>query len=361
MAAPTTIRSLVASPLDISLTTPFGIATGAQDVARNLLVQVELADGTGGYGEAAPFPAVNGETQGLARAAVEAARVVVEGADVREWRRLASAVRQAIGRVGSAQCAIETAILDALTRQAGLPLWAFFGGVETRLDTDMTVTTGTVDEARAAAHDILARGISTIKVKIGGGDRDADIARVAAIRAAAPDSPLLLDGNCGFDADGALQLLAALKGQGIGVALFEQPVPRDDYDGMRQVAQWGGVPVAADESAGSAADVLRLLQERACHVVNIKLMKCGVVEALDIAAVCRAAHLRLMIGGMVESKLAMTTSACFAAGLGGFEFVDLDTPMFMAEHHFAGGWEQRGSTLDLAGIAAGHGVTPTTM
>lgn len=358
MAAPTTIRSLTASPLDIALTTPFGIASGAQEVARNLLVHVELADGTRGYGEAAPFPAVNGETQELARAAVEAAQNVVEGADAREWRRLAATVRRAIGRVGSAQCAIETALLDALTRQAHMPLWAFFGGAGTRLDTDMTVTTGTVDEARAAASAILERGISTIKVKIGGGDIAGDIARVAAIHAAAPDSPLLLDGNCGFDADGALQLLAALKGQGIAVALFEQPVPRDDYDGMRQVAQWGGVPVAADESASSAADVLRLLQERACHVVNIKLMKCGIVEALDIAAVCRVSRLRLMIGGMVESKLAMTTSACFAAGLGGFEFVDLDTPMFMADDVFEGGWEQRGSTLELRGIAAGHGVNP---
>jgi L-alanine-DL-glutamate epimerase-like enolase superfamily enzyme len=358
MAASTTIRTLTASLLDIPLIAPFGIATGTQDVARNLLVQVELADGTRGYGEAAPFPAVNGETQELARAAVEAAKVVVEGADVREWRRLAAGVRQAIGRVGSAQCAIETAILDALTRQARVPLWAFFGGVETRLDTDMTITTGTVDEARSATRDILARGISVIKVKLGAGDIAEDVARVAAIRAVAPGSPLLLDGNCGFDADGALQVLVALKAQGISVLLFEQPVPRDDIDGLRQVSQWGGVPVAADESAGSAADVLRLIQERACHAVNIKLMKCGIVEALDIAALCRAAHLRLMIGGMVESKLAMTTSACFAAGLGGFEYVDLDTPMLLAEDPFSGGWEQRGSTLDLAGIAAGHGVTP---
>ena len=358
MAAPTTIRSLSARLLDIPLTTPFGIATGSQQVARNVIVQVELADGTRGYGEAAPFPAVNGETQEMARAAVEAAQATLEGADAREWRRLAAAIRQAIGRVGSAQCAIETAILDALTRQARMPLWAFFGGASTRLDTDMTVTTGSVDEARTAARDILARGISTIKVKIGGSDIAGDIARIAAICAVAPASPLLLDGNCGYSADDALQLLAALKAQGIAVALFEQPVPRDDYDGMRQVSQWGGVPVAADESAASAADVLRLIQERACHAVNIKLMKCGIVEALDIAALCRAARLRLMIGGMVEGKLAMTTSACFAAGLGGFEFVDLDTPMFMAADVFEGGWEQRGSTLDLSGIAAGHGVTP---
>jgi L-alanine-DL-glutamate epimerase-like enolase superfamily enzyme len=358
MAAPTTIRSLTVSLLDIPLVVPFGIATGAQDIARNLLVTMELADGTLGYGEAAPFPAVNGETQEMARAAVEAAQSSIEGADVREWRRIAVALGRAMGRVASARCAVETATLDALTRQAGIPLWAFFGGAEQQLHTDMTITTGGVDEAAVAAADILARGISVIKIKIGGGDRYADVERIAAIHAAAPESPLLLDGNCGFDADGALQLLAALQERGITPALFEQPVPRDDLGGMRQVVQWGGVPVAADESAGSAADVLRLIQERAAHVVNIKLMKCGIAEALDIAALCRAARLRLMIGGMVESRLAMTTSACFAAGLGGFEFVDLDTPMFMAEDPFVGGWEQHGSSLHLGNIRAGHGVTP---
>lgn len=59
---PTTIRALSVERLDIPLFAPFGISGGAQEVARNLLVTVELADGTRGYGEAAPFPAFNGET-----------------------------------------------------------------------------------------------------------------------------------------------------------------------------------------------------------------------------------------------------------------------------------------------------------
>src|SRR3954451_11657976 len=108
MSSPTTIRALSVETLNIALRVPFGIAGGAQELARNLLVTVELADGTRGYGEAAPFPAFNGETQEAARAAVEVARATVEGADAREWRRIAVALRSAIGPVGSAQCAIET-------------------------------------------------------------------------------------------------------------------------------------------------------------------------------------------------------------------------------------------------------------
>jgi len=321
-------------------------------------VTVELADGTRGYGEAAPFPAFNGETQEAGRVAVEVARTMVEGADVREWRRIAVGLRSAIGPVGSAQCAIETAVLDALTRYSRIPLWSFFGGVGTSLETDMTITTGTVEQAAAAARNIVARGIRVSKIKIGSGGIALDLERIGAIHEAAPGAPLILDGNAGFSTGKALQLLAALHERQITPALFEQPVGRENWDGMCQMAQWGGVPIAADESASDAADVLRMVKERAAHVVNIKLMKAGIVEALDIAALCRAAFLRLMIGGMVESVLAMTTSACFAAGLGGFDYVDLDTPLFMAESPFEGGMTYAGGRIELGHIQAGHGVEP---
>jgi L-Ala-D/L-Glu epimerase / N-acetyl-D-glutamate racemase len=263
-----------------------------------------------------------------------------------------------MGPVGSAQCAIETAVLDAWTRQAGVPLWAFFGGASTSLETDMTITTGSVEQAAAAAGDIAARGIRTIKIKIGGGAIGLDVERVRAIHAAAPEAPLILDGNGGYTADYALELMALLQQNNIPVALLEQPVPRTDWEGLGQVARWAGAPVAADESLSNAADALRIVQDRAAQVLNIKLMKCGVAEALGIAAVARAAGLGLMIGGMVESILAMTVSACFAAGLGGFSFVDLDTPLFMAENPFEGGMVYAGGRLELAQIAAGHGVTP---
>jgi L-alanine-DL-glutamate epimerase-like enolase superfamily enzyme len=366
MTLPTTIRALIVSPLDIPLHEPFGIAGGAQDVARNLLVSVELVDGTRGYGEAAPFPAFNGETQETARTAIRAAQAVVEGADVREWRRIALALPAIPGMTGSARCAIETALLDALTRRARLPLWAFFGGVATTLETDVTITTGSVAAAARATRAIVARGVTTVKIKIGAGDPETttirtmehDLARIVAVRDVAPDARLIIDGNCGYSADDALRLLDMLSVHGIVPALFEQPVAQDDEAGLCRLTAARRVPIAADESAASAAAVARLAQTGAVDVINIKLMKCGIVEALDIAAIARAAGLRLMIGGMVESFLAMTVSACFAAGQGGFAFVDLDTPLFLAENPFDGGMIYRGGTIDLSSVDAGHGVSP---
>jgi L-alanine-DL-glutamate epimerase-like enolase superfamily enzyme len=99
-----------------------------------------------------------------------------------------------------------------------------------------------------------------------------------------------------------------------------------------------------------------LIREGAVDAVNIKPMKSGVVESLAIWDVATAAGLDLMIGGMLESVLAMSFSVHFAAGLGGFKYVDLDTPMFIAEHPFTGGFEQDGARLSVARVEAGHGV-----
>ena len=352
------IARLAAEALDIALRKPFGIARGAQEKARNVLVTIELEDGTRGYGEGAPFPAFNGETQAATVAAIETARPIVLGGDARAWRKIARDLKEEIGPSGAGRCAIETAILDALTRRAGMSLHTFFGGAEPSLVTDVTIPTGTRAEAAEEAGAWAAAGFSRLKVKIGGAGADEDLARLVAIYEAAPRASLILDGNGGLTADAALLLSGALVSRGIHPILFEQPVARDDWSGLATVARSCGFPVAADESAASSADVLRLAQERAAQVVNVKPMKAGLVEAMEIALFARAAGLHLMIGGMVEAKMAMSASACLAAGLGGFAFVDLDTPLFLAEDPFVGGYAQNGEQIDLGPIAIGHGVTP---
>ncbi len=329
-------------------------------MANNVLVTIELADGTRGYGEAAPLPPYNGETQADAIAALESARSWLIGLEAREWRQRGAEfrVRRTV-KSGSAQCALEMALLDAWTKHDKVPLWKFFGGRGTELETDMTVTTGTPEQAASDARDILARRIRMIKVKVGGkGGAAHDLARLLAIHEVAPESPLILDGNAGVSRAAANELVRGLKKHGIVPALLEQWLAKDDLDGMRALHEESGWVVAADESVTSRADAERVVATRAAQVINIKLMKDGLATALDIVRVAHANKLGLMIGGNVESILAMTTSACFAAGAGGFTFADLDTPLFLATNPFEGGYALDGGKISVAHIAAGHGVVP---
>jgi L-alanine-DL-glutamate epimerase-like enolase superfamily enzyme len=354
---PTTITSVETRTLDLPLLEPFAIATGAPSTAANVLVRLTLADKTVGLGEAAPFTEVSGETQATSLRAVESTRGWLVGRDVRHYRPLSAELGEALGSEAAARCALETAIFDALTRHWRIPLWAFFGGHGTTIHTDMTITAGDADHAGRAAAAILARGISTIKIKVGALSAEEDVERLAAVRRAAPRAPLIVDANGGYTPEDATRLLERLHARAISLELFEQPVAPRDWGEFRRRTKANGTVICADESARSAADVLRLLTGDGVDAVNIKPMKCGVVEAIAIWNIARAAGIRLMIGGMVESSLAMTFSAHLAAGLGGFSYADLDTPMFMKDDPFQGGFRQRGSELGVAHVDAGHGVS----
>ncbi|MCX5795056.1 MAG: dipeptide epimerase [Elusimicrobia bacterium] len=351
------IVSVDVRPLQAPMNEPFVIAGGEAAEVRNVLVRVRLASGATGWGEGAPMAAYNGETQAGTLRGARAARAALLGRDAAAWRSLLEELEARLPHRGAARAALGMALLDAWTRHVGIPLSSLFGGSETSLRTDITVSLVPPGEARLAARRIVARGVKTIKIKVGH-DVDEDEARVRAVAGAARGLRLMLDANQGYGPGESLRLLRRLRRAGIVPVLFEQPAEAEDYAGLRAVASRGGVPVAADESAGSREAVLRLVRERAAQVVNIKFMKSGLLEAWDIAAIARSAGLGLMIGGNIESSLAMTAAAHFAAGLGGFAFVDLDTPLWFSRDPMTGVRLGPGGVYDLSRVRAGIGVQP---
>ena len=342
-------------PWDVELTEPFGIAGGAQLVAQNVLFELELDSGHTGLGEAAPFPAVNGETQADALAALEAVAgelIGYAGADALELPR---GCRERLEQTPSALCAFEMALLDATCRAQGRSLFGHFGGREAQLFTDITIPTGDASAAADAARRAVAQDFRTLKVKVGGQAFEHDLARLRAIAAAAPATRLLLDANASLPAQHAIELVRGLGSRASQVVLFEQPCLRGDFAGSRLVRS-AGIRVAADEDARSLEDLATLKTERAADVINFKLTKSGVERTLSMIDEARRLGFGLMLGGMVETRLCMTFSACIAGGLGGFEELDLDTPLFMKDDRLQGGFAQRGPELRLSPVAVGHGV-----
>ena len=353
--ARTTIRTVRVEPLNIRMLEPFTIATGTTEEARNVLITLTLQDGSVGYGESAPFTPSTGETQETAMAAAQGCAELLCGKDAAHWRVLSRLIRSVYFSQSTAIAGIEMALLDALTRSYGMPLYVFFGGASSAVETDMSIPMVTPERGYELAKETAAAGIRSIKIKVGGNIRD-DVERVEAIREGAPGLPLTLDANQGYTANEALLCLEALDDRDIRPLLMEQPVHKDDYEGLRYVTQHSNVPIAADESAHSATNVAHLIAMGAVNCVNIKLMKSGFLEALDIAAVCRANHIQLMIGAMIESRLGITAAAHFVAGLGGFRFIDLDTPMLLVEDPFTGGYTQTGGIYALSDTASGLGI-----
>lgn len=349
--------SLEARALDVAMKEPFEIATGVETEVRNVLVKARLSDGSIGWGEGAPMAAFNGETQARTLRALRALGPRLAGRDAEGWRPLLEEIDERLPGLGAARAAAGLAVLDAWTRSRRLPLRALFGGAEARIRTDVTVAIVPPAEAARQARAIRRLGVDTVKIKVGK-DVEEDEERVRAIHRVRPSFRLMLDANQGYGPAGCLRLLERLRRRGIVPVLFEQPADKDDWEGLAKVERDGGVPVAADETVSSRADALKLARRRLVSVVNIKLMKCGLLEAWDIALICRAAGVRLMIGGMIESSLSMGGAAHFAAGLGGFSFVDLDTPLWFARDPMKGLKLGRGGIYDLSRVKAGIGVQP---
>ena len=348
------IARVSARRLDVPLKKPFGISRGAQHVAANVLVEMALDGGVRGWGEGAPFPAFNGETQQDALAACARVEPLVLGIDVNESDCLAERIAAGCAASSSAACAIETAILDCQAKLRGVSIRALLGGAEDELITDITITTGSVEEAAHEARAFAA--FKTLKVKIGGGPLDRDVARVLAVRQARPDARILVDANAGLSVEEAVDFADAVASAQI--ELFEQPIPAGDWEALADVRRRTGLRIAIDESVTRASDVTQARAHGAADAVNMKIMKSGVFEVLRIAKRVREEGLLPMIGGMVETRLAMGTSACIAAGLGGFTYIDLDTPLFLADDPFEGGYAQQGECIDLRPIRLGHGLEP---
>lgn len=351
---PTRITRAAVEAFDIPLPTPFATACARRTVAHNVLLTLELANGGRGVAEVAPAPHVTGEDQaGTVRVLQEyAARLV--GADVSSYRSISADFQRAYPNAPAARAGLESVLLDAFTRYLGTPLYQFLGGAQSEIRTDVTIPIVPPEEAYNAAAHAVRLGFQDLKVKIGAGGQDYE--RSLAVAQAAPEARIRLDGNQGLKPQEAVSLLERLQAANVNVTLFEQPVKRDDLEGMRFVREHIPVPVAADESVITPEDAYRVAAAGAADVINIKLMKSGILGALEIIGICRAAGIRLMLGCMLESRLGISVAAHLAAGVGEFAFIDLDGHVLTGDACADGGFTARGDRLVLSSEEAGHGA-----
>ena len=340
-----TIQRIEIWPIDVPITDPFVVATGARVTAQNLFVRVTLRDGTCGYGEAAPFPEVGGEDRASCFDTATVLATPLVGQSVAGYQSIADTLQAQAILYPAARCGLETAILDAYTRSLGVPLWQLWGSADVRdRETDITIPICELEKTLDLARGWYARGFRLFKMKVGTNVEE-DIRRLEAVHDAFPNIGFIGDGNQGFSRQDCLLFVSGVKNFGGRLVLLEQPLIREDLEGLHAIRHLTGIPVAADESVRSLDDARRVVKLQAADYINIKIMKTGVTEALRIAAFARSVGLRLMIGGMVETRIAMGCSFSLVLGQGGFDVLDLDTPLLLSTDPVLGGYDYSGPIL----------------
>ncbi|WP_255169678.1 dipeptide epimerase [Natrononativus amylolyticus] len=347
------ITRVTVEPLDLALHHPFEIALGTQTSASNVLVTVETDAGITGYGEAAPTPHVTGETQSNSIATIRSVATLLEGRDVRRHRELNADLHAAIPGAVATLYALETAILDAHCRELEIPLAALFGGVPDPIETDMTIPIVSAAAAQERASAAVDRGFESLKIKTGT-DLEQDIERVCAVAEAAPAAALKVDANQGWTPKETVRFDSRLRDRGVPLELIEQPVARDDVDGLQWLTNRVSTPIAADETVFTPSDATRIVRERAADVLNIKLIKSGICGGASIATIADSASLECMVGCMLESSIGIHTSAHLVSALGTFEYVDLDSVHLLADDVVSASSD--GPMIEPSG--PGHGITP---
>jgi len=322
------ITAMFIEPITIKLDEPFHISLGVMTQIDNALVTIVLENGIEGYGEAAPIIQINGENQATILGTLNSCKEFIVGQDINNYRSIAYTLKSAFWAQSAARCAIEMALLDAYTKGLDIPFYRFLGGTENRIETDYTISIVPAEEAKKQAINLAAEGFRVIKTKVGVNLME-DLDRVLAIKDGAPDCGILIDANQGYSPKTALRFINEVLKHDIHPVLFEQPVLKTDLAGMKIVRDNTEVMIGADESVFTAADAIEVVRAGCADVINIKLMKSCIIESLDIAAIARSANLNLMIGCMVETNLGLACAIHFAAGVGGFDFIDLD-PSFDA-------------------------------
>jgi L-alanine-DL-glutamate epimerase-like enolase superfamily enzyme len=330
-------------PLDLATTYEFRISSmGPRSRHENLLVRIEH-DGIEGIGEAAPSRAY-GESRALAEAALDAWAPQL-GADPFALEAISARLDRVLRGQWAARAALDMALHDWIGKRLGLPVWRLLG-LDAATTPASCVTLGLAPPAEMERKLEAVLDFPRLKVKLGG---PGDVENLRMIRRHYTGR-IQVDANTAWRPADAVRVLREIEP--LGIELVEQPVPREDLDGLRWVRERSGIPVFADESAHHLRDVGNLAGR--VDGINLKLMKTGGLrEMLRMIHAARALGLQVMLGSMVESSLALSAAAQLAPLA---DFLDLDGHWLLQRDPFDGAPGERGAIV-LA-ERPGLGVAP---
>lgn len=308
------IRSISTLVIEMPFKKSWEISLYSANSRPHLLVMIETQGGVFGYGESSPSTAFMGETAYTDQEVIERnMKQSLIGVSVFDRSALHARMDRIAHGNSGAKTALDLAFHDAAAKILGVPVCHLLGGrLRERVPQAWVVAIQGVEEGIEDTRGLLARGYRSIKVKVGI-DPEREVRLLKAIRSELGQGfRLRVDANQGFTVRGALHFLNRVRD--LDLECMEQPVPRWDIKGLREVRLRGGVPIMADESCSGLHDAIRVVEAEAADILNIKVTKVGgLYRACQVAAVAEAAGLSAVAGSNIEAGLGSMANIHFAA------------------------------------------------
>jgi L-alanine-DL-glutamate epimerase-like enolase superfamily enzyme len=282
-------------------------------------------DGLTGTGEGAPIVRYKESAQSAQRA-VESIRPWLESADPWQFSKILSQVLGKIEGEWAAKAAIDIALLDWVSQKLGVPLWRYFG--LDKADAPLTTFSIGIDKAEVIRQKVReAEPFPVLKIKVGLSNDEEVIGAVRSVT----NKPLRVDANEGFKSkEDAVAKINWLEKQ--GVEFIEQPLAASNLEDMNWIRKRVHIPIIADEACLHPRDIPRL----APHFdgVNIKVDKCGgLMEAWRMIQIARTLGLKVMMGCMVSSSVAISGAAQLSPLI---DYADLDGHLLISNDPYEG-------------------------
>ena len=303
---------------------PFTIATGTMNYAQNIFIRIYTDTGIIGVGECSAFPMIVGETQATCYEMAKDFAAIFKGKNPLDIEvRMAELHGFTAGNY-TAKSAFDLALYDIAAKHANQPLYQFLGGSKKSIESDLTIGIDTPENMAQQAIAFKAKCVNIIKVKLGK-QPNADVERIRQIRAAVGNNiTLRIDANQGWHYESALTALTELSQYNI--QFCEQPMHKHNDHLLPQLCKFSPIAIMADESVFNHYDAERIIRTNAAKYINIKFSKSGgILEAIKINAVAEQHQMPCMMGGMLESRVALTAKVHFAMANNNIKFYDLDT------------------------------------
>lgn len=326
---------------------PFTIATGTMDFAQNIFIRAHTDSGLTGVGECSAFPMIVGETQATCYEVAKDFAAIWKNKDATDIEARLAELDLSIAKNYTIKSAFDMVLYDLAAKQANQPLYQFLGGEKRKIETDITVGIASPETMAKSALKFKEQGFTMIKVKLGKQPAQ-DVERIKQIRnAIGGEIKLRIDANQGWtfeDAVFTLQNLATYN-----IEFCEQPMRTYDDELLPELCKLSPIPIMADESVYTHHDAERIIRNKAAKYINIKFAKSGGInEASKINEVAEKNNMKCMLGGMLESRIALTAKVHFAMAFKNICFFDLDTCLL---GHLAdpviGGCKYNGMQLEL--------------